>query len=294
MQQRDPQPEPEAEKGDSDQMSPNQPVICEEQQRMKPSEWATMLQDDSEEMRRRIALAESGEALCDNDRKIAQLKDIHNGEIGWLIGNGPSVRIEDLERLKNCVTFCCNRFYLAYDRTLFRPSYLGSCDRQMIRDFGAEMVDRHSGKVFFVSEERPIMEGDFIWFPMKSRTPLVFSENVYDFVMPGGGTLVTAIQIGYHMGITKFYLYGVDHNFTFKENDKAQDHYEKATGDGNHFIENYRSGKAWAPPVLWQVEGALLSSHVFLQARGGWIKNATRGGKLEVLERVDFDDVAPR
>jgi hypothetical protein len=281
-------------KGDWDRVNQNKGVIVEERQRTEPSVWVTMPHDDSEEMRRRIELAEKGMAHCDNDRQIAELKNIHKGEIGWLIGNGPSVRVEDLERLGNSVTFCCNRFYLAEDRMDFRPTYLGSCDRQMIRDFGGEMVDRHPGKVFFVSEENPDVPGDFVWFRMKSRTPLEFSDNVYDFVMPGGGTLVAAIQIGYHMGITKFYLYGVDHNFTFQENATAEDHYEKATGDGNHFIENYRSGKAWAPPVLWQVEGAFLSSHVFLQARGGWIKNATRGGKLEVSERVDFDTVVPR
>ena len=111
--------------------------------------------------------------------------------------------------------------------------------------------------------------------------------------MPGGGTLITALQIGYHMGITKFYLYGVDHNFTYAVDDNEEDHYAKASGEGNHFIANYRSGKPWAPPNLWQVEASLLSSQVFLQSRGGWIKNATRGGKLEVLERVEFDDVAP-
>jgi len=255
----------------------------------RPSMWATFKSDDSEEMRRRIELAERGGAVSENDRKIAELRDKHKGEIGWLVGNGPSVRTKDLERLRGAVTFCCNRFYLAYDKMKFRPTYLGSTDKQMIRDFGAEMVAKHPGTVYFVAEERPDIPGDFVWFPMKSRTPLVFSENVYDFVMPGGGTLITAIQIGYHMGITKFYLYGVDHSFNFKSDDTIEDHYARASGDGNHFIRDYRSGKRWSPPVLWQVEAAFLSCHVFLQARGGWIRNATRGGKLEVVDRVSFD-----
>ncbi len=85
----------------------------------------------------------------------------------------------------------------------------------------------------------------------------------------------------------------MDHNFVYDEKEDEKDHYQRAIGDDNHFIPNYRSGKAWAPPVLWQVEGALQSCHVFLQQFGGWIRNATRGGKLEVLDRVDFDLVAP-
>lgn len=259
----------------------------------KPSGWSTLAPDESAAMRRRMACAERGEALCENDAKIAALRDAHKGKTGWLIGNGPSVHIEDLERLQGCPTFCCNRFYLAYDKMHFRPTYLCSTDKQMIRDFGAEMVAAHPGKVLFVAEERPDIPGDFVWFRWFSWTPLVFSDNVYDYVMPGGGTLITAIQIGYHMGITRFYLYGLDHHFAFDTNEASTDHYAKAVGDGNHFIPNYRSGKPWAPPNLWQVEAAFLSSQVFLQARGGWIKNATRGGKLEVLERVNFDAVAP-
>jgi hypothetical protein len=171
----------------------------------------------------------------------------------------------------------------------FRPTYLCSTDEQMIADFGQEMLDNHPGKVLFTSNEIPDLNGDFTWFRMGSRTPLVFSDNAYDFIMPGGGTLITALQIGFHMGITRFFIYGMDHNFTFDKDEHAE-HYHSATGDDNHFIKDYRSGKAWAPPVLWQVEGALLSSQVFLQQHGGWIKNATHGGKLEVLDRIDFNE----
>ncbi len=253
--------------------------------------WATMERDDSEAMRYRVACAERGRPLSENDGRIAALKDVHRGRTAWLLGNGPSVRVADLERLSGRVSFGCNRLYLAYPDMRFRPTYLCSTDLQMIRDFGKEMLEAHPGKVLFVSETPPDLEGDFVWFPWGSRTPLEFSDNVYDFVMPGGGTLITAIQIGFYMGITRFYIYGMDHNFVYRTNEATDDHYAKAEGDGNHFIKNYRSGKAWAPPVLWQVEGALLSAHLFLQSHGGWLRNATRGGKLEVLERVDFDDV---
>ncbi|MCH7960529.1 MAG: glycosyltransferase family 4 protein, partial [Candidatus Hydrogenedentes bacterium] len=181
----------------------------------------------------------------------------------------------------------------AYDDMKFRPTYLCSTDRQMIGDFGQEMVDRHPGTVCFVSEAPPVVRGEYVHFRHLSRTPMEFSENVYDFVMPGGGTLIAAMQIGYHMGIRTFYLYGVDHNLTFEVNDDATDVWDQAKGDGNHFIQNYRSGKPWAPPLAWQVEAGFLSSRVFLESRGGWVKNATHGGKLDVLDRVDFDVVAP-
>ncbi|MCH7960047.1 MAG: hypothetical protein IID08_07950 [Candidatus Hydrogenedentes bacterium] len=260
---------------------------------MARSDWLTVPTRPDKELKVRMDAAEAGNPLDENDGRIAALKDRHRGEVGWLIGNGPSVRVADLERLRDAVTFCCNRIYLAYDDMKFRPTYLCSTDRQMIGDFGQEMVDRHPGTVCFVSEEPPPVSGDYVHFRHLSRTPLEFSENVYDFVMPGGGTLISAAQIGYHMGIRKFYLYGVDHNFTFEKNEHATEIWDEAKGDGNHFIQDYRSGKPWAPPVLWQVEGALLSLHVFLQSKGGWIKNGTRGGCLDVLDRVEFDKVVP-
>jgi glycosyltransferase involved in cell wall biosynthesis len=243
--------------------------------------------------RLRVGLANHGLGLGANERRIGALWNRHKGETAWLIGNGPSVRTEDLERLAGCVTFACNRFYLAYEGMRFRPTYLGSNDRQMIRDFGREMIEKHPGTVFFISEDAPDVKGNHVWVRLRSRTPLEFSEELYEYVMPGGGTLVGAMQIGYHMGITRFYLYGVDHNFTYQINEQAKDEFERAVGDGNHFIPNYRSGRVWCPPVTWQIEGALLSCHLFLQSKGGWVKNATRGGKLEVLERVDFDEIMP-
>jgi glycosyltransferase involved in cell wall biosynthesis len=255
--------------------------------------WTTFPRNSGKDMQRRLAAARAGAPLTANDGRIASLEGIHKGRIGWLCGNGPSVQMGDLERLRDEVTFGCNRVYLAYNKMEYRPTYLCSTDEQMIRDFGQEMVDNHPGAVLLVANHDPELRGEYTWFRMGSRTPLEFSTNVVDFVMPGGGTLITAIQIGFHMGIVRYYLYGMDHSFVFDVDRDERDYYQSATGDGNHFIPNYRSGGRWAPPVLWQVEGALLSCQVFLQQFGGWIRNATRGGKLEALSRVDFDQVAP-
>ena len=252
--------------------------------------WITVRPDLSLDMKKRVACAEDGTSNDANDLRIASLKNRHKGKVGILLGNGPSVRIKDLERLEEFISFGCNRLYLAYDKTKFRPHYLGSTDAQMIRDFGQEMIDHHPGTVFFVAEKKPEFTGDFVWFKMKSTTPFEFSENIYDFVMPGAGTLITAIQIGFHMGITKFILYGVDHSFKFEQNKNAKDEWERVKGEGNHFIKNYRSGKAWAPPIKFQVEGAFLACQCFLQSHGGWIKNATRGGALDILERIEFEE----
>ena len=145
----------------------------------------------------RIACIERGFGLVGNDRNLLRLKDLHKGKIGYLIGNGPSVRTEDLEALEGAITFCCNRFYLSYDMTKFRQTYTVSSDQTMIDDFGQEIVSKSSGTVVLVSNERVPLSGDYIklrWDD-RSREPFRFSERPYHHVWLGGSTLFSAAQL---------------------------------------------------------------------------------------------------
>lgn len=63
-----------------------------------------------------------------NDERLAALKDRHYGKRAVIIGNGPSLKMEDLGRLKNEITFASNRIYLAFDQTDWRPTYYSICD----------------------------------------------------------------------------------------------------------------------------------------------------------------------
>ena len=240
-------------------------------------------------------MAHRGAGITRNDRRILALKNRHRGQLCVLVGNGPSVRIEDIEKLKDCVTFCCNRFYLAYEQhpeMTFRPTYTISADQTMMDDFGEEMEAKCESTLFLVSNETIRLPGDYVTFRWddRSREPFRFSECVHHHVWMGGGSLFPAIQIAFHMGIRHFYLYGVDHSFTFEIDGDAEDAFRSAKGDDNHFLKNYRSGKDWSPPQTRHIEESFQSCDLFMRFHDGWIKNATRGGKLEVLERVCFDD----
>lgn len=231
-------------------------------------------------------------ANCDRPQ-LDRLKNIHDGRTGFLIGNGPSVRPDDLEKLKNKITFCFNRFHLAYHRLSFRPMYTVSADFGMIRDFGCQIVKESEGTVFLAYKTRPDTPGDFIWIGTKYKAPpLVFSKKIYHHVALGDSSLVVAIQLGYFMGIKHFVLYGVDHDFKFEiVQNPSDNNYCTARGDDNHFIKNYRSGKLWCPPKTETIEKSLQCADGFLRKRDGWIINATRGGKLDVLERKSFDHI---
>ena len=59
-----------------------------------------------------------------NSRRLKALEDIHRGRRAFIVANGPSLRTEDLDRLKSEVTFASNKIHLAYDETDWRPIYL--------------------------------------------------------------------------------------------------------------------------------------------------------------------------
>ena len=57
-----------------------------------------------------------------------RLRNLYVGRSGFVIGNGPSLKIKDLDKLTKKITIASNRIYLAYDKTPFRPTLLTLID----------------------------------------------------------------------------------------------------------------------------------------------------------------------
>ena len=72
--------------------------------------------------------------ICRPIRKLKQnyynnLKDIHKGKRGFVIGNGPSLKIEDLDNLNNEITIASNKIYLAFEeKQKWRPKFYTVAD----------------------------------------------------------------------------------------------------------------------------------------------------------------------
>ena len=69
-------------------------------------------------------------------KRIRSLKGISNSKICFIIGNGPSLEVADLERLHKLLipTFAANRIYKIFDKTNWRPTYYSCEDPVIIRD----------------------------------------------------------------------------------------------------------------------------------------------------------------
>ena len=210
---------------------------------------------------------------------LQENKEKYKGKVGWIIGNGPSVRSDDLDLIfkTNNLSFGFNKFYLAHENTLLRPDFTFTGDDQMIEDFGEEIIRKSSGEVFVVASKNPNLSGNFHWVRQIGNIyPPIFSEQPQYWVSSGGSSVFMALQVGAYLGVNKWYFYGTDFTFNFSTENKA-DKFKRASGDNNHFIKNYRGGKNWCPPAIDNILSGFWVAKLYFEYHGGFHKKCYKG-----------------
>lgn len=253
-------------------------------------------------------LLDTARVHADQDRAsrimLSLLRNRHQGARAVIVGNGPSLRITDLDRLQNCVTFASNKIYLAYEDTAWRPDYYSVEDHLVIQNnwdriaglegslkiFPANVRDfgYHAADTVFVpfrpprSFEDPLSDPDFP----------AFSEDLSHGICWGSTIVYSQIQMALFMGCTEIVLIGLDHSYVLP-GEKQGNTYLHA-GEQNHFHPGYREvGERWHQPNLEVLEVSYARARERCAAHGVRILNASRQTRLEVFERADFDNLFP-
>ena len=245
------------------------------------------------------------EALCPGNRaRIEALRNCHKGERCFIIGNGPSLRAEDLDKLKNEVTFACNRINLIFDQTDWRPTYYCVTDLLMFGDDLPELcktVFAHSHCLFCsqsLTEGNRIPEADYIVRNGMYRETPEFSADASNWLYEGGTVTYISMQLAAYMGFSEIYLLGVDNNYRTKTLPNGKVVFD---WKGAHFSENYMEDSVSQKMESWMDLAHRSKSGIYdlntTYRAALWysrqlefsIYNATRGGALEVFPRVDFD-----
>jgi len=237
--------------------------------------------------------------LPENRRRIHALRERHRGARAFILGNGPSLRTEDLTRLCGELCFAANKIFLAFDKTPWRPSYYNVEDVLVIEQ-NHRRINELSGfpKLLKANHFPPRWRRDenTIFYAMnvlsQGRFP-GFSADPLKGLACGYSVTYTSLQWAYYMGFAEIYLLGVDFSFSVPKAD--ENGVIVSDRESNHFAKNYRApGERWVVPRLDLQEQALRYAHGWLDERGVRVFNATRGGKLEVFPRVDFDELISR
>lgn len=225
--------------------------------------------------------------------QIKTLKNIHSGKRCFIIGTGPSLRIEDLELLKEEFTFASNRIFELFDKTYWRPTFY-VCQDHLIIDKYTNQINAMECKIGFLPiEHQDAFDSDmFRFFVLKEKffypNDAPFSIDVSKFIGQGYTVTYGAIQLAVYMGFTEIYLLGVDHNYNIIRNAKG-----KPVKRSESRI-NYSLGISEFLPIqnLPRIEESTIAyetAEKISRKQGVRIFNATRGGKLDAFERVDFD-----
>lgn len=231
-----------------------------------------------------------------NGKEIRTLKNIHLNKRCFIIGNGPSLTAKDLDKLKNEITFAFNRIYYIFDETDWRPTYYCSEDDKTIFKSKEEINNLKIDNKFFPVNfpwdyKIHFKNAKYYIFKFGDRNvEPKFSEDIVKGIYWGNTVAYTAIQMAVYMGIKEIYLLGVDHNFSKMVNDKGEIVIDKTAKD--YFTEKYNNDREdlYIPNIEVSTR-AFTAAKKYTEDHNIKIFNATRGGKLEVFERVDFDKI---
>jgi len=228
-------------------------------------------------------------------KEIVDFKGIHEGNRCFIIGNGPSLKMEDLDKIKNEYCFGVNRIYLSFDETEWRPTYYVIQDRNMLTKYVEDIENldlpikfvpgymkdnfcNKKGTAFYYNYVRRLFDG----------SEAEFSYDVAEQTFEGGTVTYLCMQLAVYMGFSEIYLLGNDFTYSVEKTD-----------DGIHvnpvqdyFSEKYiTSGEKRFFPRIDLCQKGFEKALEESKTHDFKIYNATRGGKLEVFERVDFDSL---
>lgn len=230
--------------------------------------------------------------------RLKAFKNIHKGQRCFIIGNGPSLTVTDLNRLKDEITLCGNRIYDIFNKTVWRPTYYFCVDNAGMKEIIPKIENANVGIAFLeLAARRYISEyNDKVIFINHSNKKFIInryndksihiSEDISQYFSCGYTVLFAALQFAIYTGIREIYLLGVDFNYSQTTNKWGMVKRDKSVQDYFDGKKHYGSGLNYESTLnAWKKAKEYCDKHEIK------IFNATRGGKLEVFERVDFDSL---
>ncbi len=257
----------------------------------------------------RRKLRQSGEA-----KRLEQLRGIHAGKRCFIIGNGPSIKTQDLTLLANEVTFVTNWFanHEKYDE--IRPTYYCISSHEVFGGWKAEtpQLDAAMHKSiterswrshhFFPLFAKETLSADRA-FPADKTNYMVFERPKASVVDRGTmnwdvcgnmddgftGIVTFCIPLAAHMGIKEIYLVGCDCDYQIQTDKDPKAYFYD-------FKKHTTSTSAFGTlKQVWGEGGTIFQVYDVVrreaEARGIKIFNATAGGLLETFERRSFEEV---
>jgi hypothetical protein len=231
-------------------------------------------------------------------RRWAALREAVAGHDSWLVvGNGPSLKIEDLEALGHIPAVASNKINLLFNRTSWRPRLFTIADSLLIHKLPTEhyedfaevlLPDRYA---YMCRAARPL-HWHFLTDEEAERkyvegTEVLAPDNGF-FV--GSTVTVANIQLAIWAGAKRVYLIGVDHSY---KREQAIGGVNRAShaGGSDHFDPNYRKpGEIVGLASIDRMERSYHNIRLLAEKRGVEVINITRTSMLEIFKRGTVEE----
>lgn len=195
----------------------------------------------------------------------------------FIVATGPSLNRNDLEVLKKNKEFSISMNRIYNIEPIWYPDIYVVIDSVLMLEDAPKIRDYHAPIKIYADANLPPDDGMIIHCVSSSPEKMPrFSEDVAQKVYGGVTVTYSCIQLAVYLGFKEIYLLGVDCNY---EKTSRKNHFYNIAANDNH--EHYVDGMILAYEAARQ----------YADSHGVKIFNATRGGKLEVFERVNFDEL---
>ena len=227
----------------------------------------------------------------DNEKSIEKFKGTCSGKRCFIVGNGPSLLMDDLTLIKGEDSFAANLIFKIFDKTEWRPTYY------FIQDRYAD-----TGDVLNSLDIPYMFIGDYYWRKRGidnrnaicihsarsfDKNKVIFSEDMKKSLVSHCTITYTMIQAAIYMGYKEIYLLGMDHSYAHTYDSKGN-----VIDDAS--VKSHIFDDKNPKDIIANIEGmnkAYITAKDYADVNGIKIYNATRGGKLEWFPRILLEEV---
>jgi hypothetical protein len=227
--------------------------------------------------------------------KLVKYKNCHKNQRVFIVASGPSLTLEDINLLKGEISFSMNSIFKLFDKTDWRPTYYGIIDSSVFKKLKDEINFQELNCAFFPDKyiswnqmnanPVPVMGNFCLNSQQRAVIPanwrkVKFGSDMTKLFYEGTSVVHFILQISIYMGFTEIYLIGADCNYH---------------GSNKHSsIVDYSGGNVMVNSAESIYNGLIQDYSIAKEVadqRGVKIYNATRGGMLEVFERVELENI---
>lgn len=203
-----------------------------------------------------------------------------------ILGNGPSLKLHDFGRIRDCFVIGSNYIFLHSDQMGFLPDLISATNFLVVEQRLDELLALPVPKIFPFYMYNLVGRRAGVYYVNVNHDP-EFSEDVRFWASTRSTVTFFNLQVAYFLGFDKTYLIGVDNSYTQRERGEGKV-IDQVENDPNHFSPEYFKGLKWQSADTDAMAAVYVLARRFFERSGRAVYNAGIGGMLDVFPRVDY------